>query len=36
MARSTELRPIVNVRSTAGTGTTYVMPDRIRANGGKA
>lgn len=36
MARSTELRPIVKMRSTAGTGTTYVTrknrrndPDRM-------
>jgi large subunit ribosomal protein L33 len=36
MARSTELRPIVRMRSTAGTGTTYVTrknrrndPDRM-------
>lgn len=36
MARSTELRPIVKMRSTAGTGTTYVTrksrrndPDRL-------
>ncbi len=36
MARSTELRPIVKLRSTAGTGTTYVTrknrrndPDRL-------
>ncbi|WP_300017340.1 50S ribosomal protein L33 [Pseudonocardia sp.] len=36
MARSTELRPIVRLRSTAGTGTTYVTrknrrndPDRL-------
>lgn len=37
MARSTELRPIVKLRSTAGTGYTYVTrknrrndPDRLR------
>lgn len=36
MARSNELRPIVKMRSTAGTGTTYVTrknrrndPDRM-------
>ncbi len=36
MARSTELRPIVKLRSTAGTGTTYLTcknrrndPDRL-------
>ena len=36
MARSTELRPVVRLRSTAGTGTTYVTrknrrndPDRL-------
>ncbi len=36
IARSTELRPIVRLRSTAGTGTTYVTrknrrndPDRL-------
>jgi len=37
MARSTELRPIVKLRSTAGSGYTYVTrknrrndPDRLR------
>lgn len=36
MARSNELRPVVKMRSTAGTGTTYVTrknrrndPDRM-------
>ena len=36
MARSTALRPVVRLRSTAGTGTTYVTrknrrndPDRL-------
>jgi large subunit ribosomal protein L33 len=35
MARSTELRPIIKLRSTAGTGYTYVTrknrrnPDRL-------
>jgi large subunit ribosomal protein L33 len=36
VARSTELRPVVRLRSTAGTGTTYVTrknrrndPDRL-------
>ena len=37
MAKSTELRPVVKLRSTAGTGFTYVTrknrrnyPDRLR------
>ena len=32
MARSSELRPIVKLRSTAGTGFTYVTRKNRRSN----